>query len=472
MQPISTILALLGAALPAQDPPSTDAALVGEAPIAEPADGIRIDGVALDNARCIHDPRGVLQVSGKLDGVRRAWRIRFPELALLEPEVHEIGKREDQVRVLVFHADRAAPAQTGETGGDGVGAPAAPARVWEPMSNGRLVVTRHDLDRFEGAIKWRDESKLRTVEVSSAVEVRRVRQPSVIGAPEEQPASPAPADQPAPEDLVFCAIGNTGTGMPGAARVVSQIADLAASGPLDMVLLTGNVLGPNGVQSRDDGAWQTYFEHLFDRQRLDVPFYVALGAQEREGDESAMINYGGFGTRWTFPKFSYSFELESHGQKFLFVSADTISMVQDLTDPLARAANRFVTQPVDQREADWKIVFGHLPLFSGGPIGRDPASAELRKRQINWFEKGGVDLYIGGADHTIELIGPHRGTFHVNAGGGGGPETADPVHWQDDTVYAFTGGGFVWFRFDGKQLEVSLRDIDGVVRYTHYITKS
>ena len=57
------------------------------------------------------------------------------------------------------------------------------------------------------------------------------------------------------------------------------------------------------------------------------------------------------------------------------------------------------------------------------------------------------------------------------SGGGGGPEYAESTKWSDETVFAATGGGFTWFRFDGKSLEISFRDASGKVLYVHQLRK-
>ena len=82
-----------------------------------------------------------------------------------------------------------------------------------------------------------------------------------------------------------------------------------------------------------------------------------------------------------------------------------------------------------------------------------------------------VDPYLAVDDPVLQLFKREGVTLHVTSGGGGGAEYADSTRWTADTVFAATGGGFTWFRFDGKELGISFRDSVGKVLYVHRLSK-
>ena len=209
--------------------------------------------------------------------------------------------------------------------------------------------------------------------------VTRGHSPSVLDR-RPTPAFPAPADAPAREDLVFCAFGSHGTGQAGQRRIAEAVARLAPTGPLDFVLLLGDNVCPRGVRSLDDPLWESRFEDVYDRRKLDVPFYAVLGEADHGGDIKMQIDYGRVGRRWTMPNYVYDFRVTSHGKTLHFFGADTTSMIGDIGNPQNRIANRLLVHAIQSSQADWKIVFAYQPMFSGGSEHESDASKKMRER--------------------------------------------------------------------------------------------
>jgi tartrate-resistant acid phosphatase type 5 len=338
------------------------------------------------------------------------------------------------------------------------------------LNEGTLELDAFGEARVAGRVTFLSEGAPRTVTFDAVPDLARFEPATVTGAPPPAPF-PKPIDAPSREDIVFCAIGDTGSGLAGQRRVAKALADLAASGPLDFVLLLGDAFYPKGPQSIDDPLWESRFESVYDRKKLDVPFYPALGDHDHMGGIRPLIDYSMRNRRWTLPAPTYTFEVESHGKRIAFFGADTKSIVSDIARPENRIANRMLVHQLEQSRADWKIVFGHHPFVSNGVKRGSHNSKMLAERMDTWFEKFGVDVYFCGDDHVLEILKPRRGVTHVVSGGGGGPELAYPFTWRDDTVFGHTGGGFAWVRFDGTKLEITLRDADGRVLFVHHLTK-
>jgi hypothetical protein len=407
-----------------------------------PAQGtLQLDDRALAEPRAQLDPLGALELRGDADGERIAFVLRFPELRF-----PAVGVAELDTELRAYRADGENPAQ---------------------LASGELEVVAFMAERVAGRLRW-EGHELR-FDLVPTLGPRDA--PAVVGCP-PLPAAPAANDTPAKEDLVFCAVGGTGTGLPGARRVIDSIARLAPSGPLDHVLLLGNNLAPTGVASIKDPLWQERFEDAWPRKTLPIAFYAAPGDWDNRGNVGALVDYGIMNDRWTMPStWSYRFAAESHGKTFDFISFDTGAMTGSLGIGGNRHAIRMADWLMRQSTADWKIVFGNLALRSAAADPDEKLLAEFEHRIAARLLETKIDVYLSGADHFLELRKPEGPTLHVVSGAGGGPEVAQPMRCDGTTLFAHTGGGFAWFRFDGRQLEISLRDADGKALCVHRLTK-
>lgn len=273
-------------------------------------------------------------------------------------------------------------------------------------------------------------------------------------------------------DLVFAALGNWGNGGPGQRRVADTLARLAPAGPLDFVLLLGDGFRPQGVASARDPLWRSRFEEVYDPVALAVPFYPALGPADLKGDVAAQIEYGKTNRRWTMQSFAYDFQVRAHGRTFHFFAADTTSLVGPAHVGATRAAQRLVVHPLEQSKADWKIVFGHRSFYAEGKERSDGLEAQLFRDRLGvYLERHKVDVYIASDREWLELIEAGTATLHVLSGAGAGADTAGPARRGPLTRFQHAGGGFVWFRFDGRRLAIEFRDAGGDLLHTRELVK-
>lgn len=122
-----------------------------------------------------------------------------------------------------------------------------------------------------------------------------------------------------------------------------------------------------------------------------------------------------------------------------------------------------------ESDARWKIVFGHHPLYSNNPWREVPAEMIQRLEPI--LLEGGVDLYLAGHDHFLDMMKPVKGLHHVTSGGGSGDDEAYEFEETDASHYIATGGGFTLFRVTRDELTIELVDLDGVTRHTQRLSK-
>merc|ERR1712203_1026567 len=71
--------------------------------------------------------------------------------------------------------------------------------------------------------------------------------------------------------------------------------------------------------------------------------------------------------------------------------------------------------------ADWKLVFGHHPIYTAGSHG---TTQVLLAELDPLMRSHGVQMYFAGHDHSKQLI-QHRGLNYVVSGAGGYPVGAD-----------------------------------------------
>ena len=103
------------------------------------------------------------------------------------------------------------------------------------------------------------------------------------------------------------------------------------------------------------------------------------------------------------------------------VSIDTESIESDKND--AQSMITLLDEELKNAgEEDWKIVFGHHPIYSGGSHS---GSDIIEERALSIMEHYDVDFYLAGHDHNLQhwvKLGGVRGIDHVVSGGGGKSE--------------------------------------------------
>jgi len=124
---------------------------------------------------------------------------------------------------------------------------------------------------------------------------------------------------------------------------------------------------------------------------------------------------------------------------------------------------------LSESEARWKIVFGHQPLYSHNPWR--PASPEYLQRVEPILVEGGVDLYLAGHDHYLDLMKPIHGIHHATSGGGSGDDSPYEFEQTDESEFVATGGGLALFRVTSDEMIIEAVDLEGTTRHTQVIRK-
>jgi hypothetical protein len=129
----------------------------------------------------------------------------------------------------------------------------------------------------------------------------------------------------------------------------------------------------------------------------------------------------------------------------------------------------WLARGLSESSARWKVVYGHHPLYGHNPRrGHSPVMIERLEPVL---VQGGVDVYLAGHDHVLDMMKPIRGVHHITSGGGSGDDEAYEVEKTDESYFVATDGGLTLFRVTRDELTVEFVDIDGTTRHTEILSK-
>lgn len=200
--------------------------------------------------------------------------------------------------------------------------------------------------------------------------------------------------------LHFLAIGDSGSGNANQLAVAERMAEVHEQDPVDLVLMAGNNIYPDGNLRRVKQAFSHPYRVLLNSK---VPFHAVLGNHDiRTSNGNSQVNYAPFGMkgRW------YSLR---RGPVEFFMINTNINAVWGQQLP-------WLTQALAASVAPWKVVVGHHPLYSAGHYGDDKIAI---RRLAPLFQKYSVQLYINGHEHNYERTKPINGTTYLIVGGAG-----------------------------------------------------
>lgn len=240
-----------------------------------------------------------------------------------------------------------------------------------------------------------------------------------------------------PTEIRFAAVGDIGDGNDVQRKVGARIAALHAERPIDVLLLLGDIIYPDGNGARYGAKFGDPWRVVLD---AGIPMAAVLGnhdVQTRSGRDVV--------ERFGMPSRYYSFRRGP----VTFFALDT---------------NRFDTGQLEWLRAElqgadtpWRIPFMHAPAYSSGQHGStnyvqrglDPISREFD-----------VPLVLAGHDHDYERTHPIGGTVYVVAGTGC---CVRSVGRSDFTAVALSEPGVLLGEADGERLLLRFVGIDGGV---------
>jgi tartrate-resistant acid phosphatase type 5 len=109
-------------------------------------------------------------------------------------------------------------------------------------------------------------------------------------------------------------------------------------------------------------------------------------------------------------------------------------------------------QAMAASRADWKVVVGHHPIYSGNEFGGAP---ELQAAIDPILQRHGALLYLNGHDHDLQHVS--RGASHYVCTGAGS-KMNDHCADSPGSDFCSVRPGFVALRLSRRRLQVAYRD--------------
>ena len=234
------------------------------------------------------------------------------------------------------------------------------------------------------------------------------------------------------------------------------------------VISVGDNFYENGVKSVDDPQWQSSFEKVYDAPSLQVPWHVALGNHDYHGDCDAQIAYGKISQRWTMPARYYSrtekIDADSTAE-FFFLDTTPMKAGDDLAVPLLHLKSQDTKKQLAWFEtalaastAQWKIVIGHHPIYSGGEHGDTPY---LIEHVLPLLKKYKVQAWFNGHDHDLQ----HLQTGNLNMFCSGAGSKVRETKATALTKFAKSCSGFTAVSLQEDKMELEMVDDQGKKLY-------
>jgi acid phosphatase len=286
------------------------------------------------------------------------------------------------------------------------------------------------------------------------------------------PLSPAWAQTDPDPTVTFLAVGDWGRdGAFHQTEVAARMGETARSVNAAFVISVGDNFYEDGVASVDDPKWRTSFEDVYTAPSLQVPWYVALGNHDYHGEVQAQLDYAKTSKRWRMPGRWYSDHRSSVTAKGqvgvdLFV-LDTSPFIAAYHAEGARKVKvagqrtapqlRWLDAALAKSTADWKVVVGHHPIYSGGQHGQPGGSPELIAQIDPILERHRVPLYLFGHEHDLQHI--ERGATHYVCTGAGS-KTRERCH-EEGGDFCSVQSGFTVCVASPTMLWIGYRDWQG-----------
>lgn len=274
--------------------------------------------------------------------------------------------------------------------------------------------------------------------------------------------------------LTFFVIGDWGhMGNPEQQVVSMQMNEWAQKERPDFIVSTGDNFYFVGVQNLEDPHWQSSFEQVYAGRFLrNVPWYVTLGNHDYLGQPQVEVQYSAESERWKLPSNYHTTLIPiPHGGNLRLIFIDTSPLersyysspgmaekvsTQDTTRQL-----RWLDSLTSLTDAQWKIVFGHHPVYTGGRHRVDPNSVRSLVEPI--FKRNKVDIYFCGHDHDLQYIRKADQVTSYFISGAGSATT--PVTKIEGTQFAESQLGFVTVTLLAGKLTVKFVNYKGQVLY-------
>ena len=225
-----------------------------------------------------------------------------------------------------------------------------------------------------------------------------------------------------------------------------------------------------GVASTQDPLWAINFENVYKQLSLQIDWYPVFGNHDYKGNTQAQIDYSKISHRWRFEDHYRSFVRkinDSISAKFILL--DTPPLVDeyykkggypDVVKQDTAQQIRWLASELSSKE-QWKIVFGHHPVYSASTKHGD--TPEMIKRVKPLLEKYHAQFYFCGHDHDFQHLRENgKKVNYIVTGTGGEPR---PSSTNKLSLFSNSTPGFSEVTFHADSIRVVFMGFDGKPQY-------
>jgi len=239
----------------------------------------------------------------------------------------------------------------------------------------------------------------------------------------------------------FLAVGDWGRrGSPAQRRVAAAMATVADDVPAHFILSTGDNFYEYGIRDLHDVAWWITYESVYlHHSSLRVPWYVALGNHDYQGNIDAQVAKSEHHSYWTLPHRYYDITFDSGVVDLHLIVLDTTPLLSRHApggcEPLSAVASAdtaavqlaWLRNVLQRSSAQWTILVGHHPVLTGRSFHR--AEDELHEMLTPFFDAFSIDLYLCGHEHDLQHLTRDGNNYLISGGG---------AEWRPTTPGSFT----------------------------------
>ena len=283
-----------------------------------------------------------------------------------------------------------------------------------------------------------------------------------------------------PGTLNFLVFGDWGRqGELDQREVAEQMGIAAQKMSARFVIAAGDNFYEDGVTSTTDDHWHKSFEDVYTAPSLQVPWNAILGNHDYHNNCDAQLAYAKTSSRWRMPARYYkqSYQLDG-GVTVDFFYLDTTPMIKAYyrLDFEEKIHDNVVTQDVPKQlawfkdslaasTAQWKIVIGHHPIYSGGEHGDQP---EIIENVLPLLQEHNVHAYFNGHDHDLQhLMAGDINLFCTGAG-----SSVRPTKNTEHTKFAKSRSGFTAASLGPEKMDIRMIDYKGKVLYSTSVMRN
>lgn len=281
-----------------------------------------------------------------------------------------------------------------------------------------------------------------------------------------------------PAALCFLALGDWGRdGQFEQIPVARQMGESAARLHASFVLTVGDNFYPDGVLKNDDSHWRKSFEDIYTAPSLHIPWRGTLGNHDHHTDADAQIAYSKVSSRWRMPARYYVVsETSRDGATLDLFVLDTTPMLpgsEEGDHVLAESVRldelrtqlNWLKRALAESNADWKVVVGHHPIYSGGRHGDTPV---LQESLLPILREAKTPLYLCGHDHDLQHI--VRDGIHFVCTGAG--SKTRPAAATKGSVFFSDHAGFTAYSVTKQMITIAFIDSKGETLHEAKVTRA